>query len=513
VITRASTAEPSVRLDRSTGRWILVATILGSSLAALDATAVNVALDRIGADLHADLAGLQWTIGGYALTLASFLLPGGALGDRLGRRRLFVLGTAWFALASALCGLAPSVATLVAARALQGVGGALLTPGSLAILAASFAPDDRSRAVGAWSGFTGIANAIGPLVGGWLVQAWSWRLVFLANLPLAAVVIAVASRHVPETRDPGAAAQLDVPGTLCGAVGLAALTWASIAAGDRGPSPAVLATGGAGVLALVAFVLVERRSPHPLVPPALFASRAFVVANLFTFLVYAAIAAVFFLLLLDLQVVGGYTPLAAGTSMLPVTVAMLALSPRSGALAQHLGPALQLGLGPLVAAVGVLLTVRIGADASWVGVVLPAVGLFGLGLATFVAPLTATVLAAAPSAHVGVASAVNNAVARVGGLLAVAALPALAGLAGEAPQDPAAFAAGYRTATLANVVLLVAGGVLAAVGFGREVRQAAAARADRHAYGCAVEGPRLETIDRLRAESAASVRPGAPAPP
>ncbi|HEX5759247.1 MAG TPA: MFS transporter [Thermoanaerobaculia bacterium] len=480
-----------VRFGEPSGRWVILATVLGSSLAMLDATVVNVALERIGADLGADLADLQWTLGGYALTLASLILLGGALGDRFGRRRVFVIGTAWFAAASALCGLAPNVETLVAARALQGVGGALLTPGSLAIISASFAPEDRARAIGAWAGFGGIAAAIGPLVGGWLVEVWSWRLIFLINLPLAAVVVAVALRHVPESRDPHAGRRLDVPGALLGALGLAGLTYASIAAGKEGASPGVIAAGAAGALCLIAFTLVERRRADPLVPPALFASRRFTVANLYTFAVYAALGAVFFLLVLNLQVVAGYGPLAAGLATLPITAAMLALSPRSGALAQRIGPRAQLTAGPLLAAAGLLLSLRIGPGAPYWTVVFPAAALFGLGLAALVAPLTATVLAAAPSDHVGVASAVNNAVARAAGLLAVALLPALAGLSGDDYRAPAAFAAGYRLATLANVGLLAAGSLLAAFGIGKELP---AETKLTHRYSCPIDGPRLESI-------------------
>jgi EmrB/QacA subfamily drug resistance transporter len=489
----------SVRLDQPSGRWVVLATALGSSLAMLDATAVNVALERIGADFDAHLGALQWTLNGYSLTLASFILLGGSLADRFGRRRLFVIGAAWFALASALCGLAPNVETLVAARALQGVGGALLTPGSLAIIASSFSSEDRPRAVGAWSGFSGIAGAIGPLAGGWLVDVWSWRFIFLVNLPLAAAVVAIALRPVPESRDPRASLRVDVPGTISGAIGLAGLTWASIAAGEHGASAPVMATGALGVLALVAFVLVERRSPQPLVAPALFRSRQFTVANLFTFAVYAAIGGVFFLLILELQVVAGYSPLAAGMSMLPVTAVMLVLSPRSGALAQRIGPKLQLSVGPLVAAVGLLLTLRIGPGAPYATVVFPAIALFGLGLAALVAPLTASVLAAAPAEHVGVASAVNNAVARSAGLLAVAALPAVAGLSGEAYRSSAAFAAGYGVATLVNAGLLIVGGVLAAVGLGQEVPhvETTPEGAVKHVYCCPLEGPRLETIQPM----------------
>ncbi len=503
-MTAAQTSDRQVRFGEPSGRWVILATVLGSSLAMLDATVVNVALPRIGADLGADLADLQWTLGAYALTLASFILLGGALGDRFGRRRVFVIGTAWFAAASALCGLAPNVETLVAARALQGVGGALLTPGSLAIISASFAPGDRARAIGAWSGFGGIAAAIGPFAGGWLVETWSWRWIFLVNLPLAAVVVAVALRHVPESRDPRAGRRIDVPGAVLGALGLAGLTYASIAAGKEGASPAVLAAGAAGVACLAAFVVVERRRADPLVPPGLFASRRFTVANLYTFAVYAALSAVFFLLVLDLQVVAGYSPVASGLSLLPVTAVMLVLSARSGALAQRIGPRLQMTLGPLIAAGGLLLTLRIGPGASYWTVVVPAMALFGLGLAALVAPLTATVLAAAPSEHAGVASAVNNAVARAAGLLAVAILPALAGLAGNDYRDPAAVEAGYRIATFVNVGLMLLGAALAAF-IGKEMPRAAeepaAAPADRevaHCYSCPLDGPRLETVRQAR---------------
>ena len=317
-------AAAQVRFGEPAGRWVIFATVLGSGMAFLDATVVNVALPRIGDDLDADLGGLQWTLNGYTLTLASFILLGGSLADRLGRRRIFVFGTIWFALASALCGLAPNIEMLVAARLLQGVGGALLTPGSLAIISASFSPEDRSRAIGAWSGLAGIAGAAGPFLGGWLVDAWTWRLVFLINLPFSALVVWVSVRHVPESVDPTASSRLDLPGTLLGALGLAGLTYASISGGEHGADPLVVATGAVGVLALAAFVWVERTSDHPLVPPALFGSRQFTVANVVTFLVYGALGAVLFLLVLDLQVVAGFSPLAAGTSLLPFTLLMLA---------------------------------------------------------------------------------------------------------------------------------------------------------------------------------------------
>ncbi len=451
-----------LRMGTPQGRWVLLATVLGSSLAMLDATVVNVALERIGTELDAGFTGLQWTVNAYTLTLASLILMGGSLGDRFGRRRVFVVGTVWFAAASLLCGLAPDVGTLVAARALQGVGGALLTPGSLALISASFAGTDRAAAVGAWSGLGGVAGAVGPFLGGWLVGI-EWRLVFLVNLPLAAVVVAVAVRHVPESRDPEAAHHLDWLGTALVVAGLGALTYGLTAAGEPGSGPGVWGWVAAGLVALAAFVAVQRRSPAPLVPPGLFASRQFTAANVVTLLVYAPLGVVFVLLVIQLQVVAGYDPLPAGTALLPVTALMLAFSARVGALAQRVGPRPLLTAGPLVAAAGVLLMARIGPDAGYLTDVLPATAVFGAGLTLLVAPLTATVLDSAPDRLAGVASGVNNAVARAAGLLAVAVVPAVAGLAGTGVGDPAGFATGFRTAMLVCAGLLVCGALVAAV--------------------------------------------------
>jgi EmrB/QacA subfamily drug resistance transporter len=497
-MTQTMTAD-GLRLGTSKGRWVLLATVLGTSVAMLDATVVNVALDRLGRDLHADFGGLQWVVNAYTLTLAALILLGGSLGDRFGRRRLFIIGTVMFAVASLLCGLAPSVPALVAARALQGVAGALLTPGSLAIIAAVFHPDDRSRAVGLWSGLGGVATAVGPFLGGWLVQ-WSWRSVFLINLPLAAVVVLVAIRHVPESQDPQAAHHLDVPGTVLGALGLGGVTYALIAAGGHGLDPAVAAAGAAGLVGLAAFVLVERRSAAPMVAPDLFANRTFTAINLVTFLVYAALGVFFFLLVLHLQVVAGYRPLAAGTAVLPVTVLMLTLSSRAGALADRIGPRWPLTAGPLLAAGGLLLSRRIGPDASYPLDVLPAVGLFGLGLSLTVAPLTATVLASAESRHAGIASGVNNAVARAAGLLAVAVVPVAAGLGGADYTHPASFASGFDGAMLICAGLMAAGGLLSAVLIGRPARAPEPAP-ELHlpqCIHCGVSGPQLHPHTRSR---------------
>jgi EmrB/QacA subfamily drug resistance transporter len=463
-----------VRYDQPAGRWVLLATVLGSGLAFIDATVVNIALPNIGHELDADAASMQWTVNGYTLSLAALILLGGSLGDRFGRRRIFVLGVAWFAAASALCGLAPNVEVLIAARVLQGIGGALLTPGSLAIIEASFEPRDRAKAIGAWSGLGGIAGALGPFLGGWLVEAASWRWVFLINLPLAAVVVAVAWRYVPESRNPQAAGRLDAPGAVLGAIGLGGLTYGFTAWPAMGPtSPVVVGTLAAGVAGLIGFVLVERRSGHPMLPLAVFRSRPFTAANLVTLAVYAALGGVFFLLVLHLQVVAGFAPLPAGLAMLPVTLLMLVLSARAGALSERIGPRMPMTAGPLVCAVGLLLLARIGPNASYLRDVLPGVLVLGLGLSLTVAPLTATALGSVEDRYAGVASGVNNAVARAAGLLAVAVLPLAAGLDGGNLTDPAALAPTYRTAMLICVGLLVAGAGFAAVLVpGRQPRKA-----------------------------------------
>jgi EmrB/QacA subfamily drug resistance transporter len=480
------------RLSEAAGRWLLAAVVLGSGMTFLDSTVVNVALPSIGRDLGASLADLQWTVNAYTLTLAALILLGGSLGDRFGRRRVFLIGTVWFALASLLCGIAPNAGVLIAARALQGIGGALLTPGSLALIQTSFAAQDRARAIGAWSGLGGIAGALGPLLGGWLVEVASWRWVFFINLPLAAVVVAVASRHVPESRDEAASGRFDWLGALLGAAGLAGVTYALIAAtGKAGGTPAILA-GAAGLAAMAGFVLVERRISNPMLPLALFASRQFTGANLVTFAVYAALGGVFFFLVLDLQIEAGFSPLAAGSSLLPITLIMLALSERAGRLAQRTGPRLPMTVGPAIAALGLLLLTRIGAHTSYPADVLPGVCVFGLGLATTVAPLTATVLAASDDRLAGTASGVNNAVARAGGLLAVAALPLLVGLSNEDYKQPAAFGAGFHTALLVCAGLLAAGSVLAWATIRSDVLRKDPEAEPPARHHCAVGAPPLQ---------------------
>jgi EmrB/QacA subfamily drug resistance transporter len=465
---------PDVPLRSGPGRWILLATVLGSGMALLDSTVVNVALPALGRDLDADIAGLQWTVNAYTLTLAGFILLGGSLGDRFGRRRVFLIGVVWFAAASVLCGLAPNIEMLIMSRALQGVGGALLTPGSLALIQASFAADDRPRAVGAWSGFGGVAAAIGPFAGGWLVEAAGWRWVFLLNVPFAVFVMLVSLRHVPESVDLDAHGRFDVLGAGLAALALAGTTYALTEAPGGGAAPPVIGTAAVlGLAAAVAFVRVERArgkgrplpgarrpAPQPMLPLGVFSSRQFSAVNIVTFLMYGGMGVMFFLVVVNLQVVSGFSPIAAGTALLPVTVLMLLLSARAGAIAQKIGPRLPMTAGLVVAAAGMLLVGRLGRDASYVRDVLPAVVVFGLGLSAVVAPLTATVLATADARHAGVASGINNAVARAAGLLTVAAIPPLAGLTGDAFNDPADFSRGYWISMAVCAVLLAAGAVL-----------------------------------------------------
>lgn len=451
----------TIAFESGPGRWVLAIAVLGSGIAFLDGTVVNVALPDIGRDLGATTSQLQWVLNGYLLTLASLILLGGSLGDRVGRRAIFTLGVAWFTVASALCALAPSATLLVLARLLQGVGGALLTPGSLAMIEASFRRADRARAIGAWSGLTGVGAALGPLLGGWLVDAVSWRAIFLINLPLGALVVAAAPRHVPETRDPSAHGRLDVLGAALAAAGLAGTTYALIQAPEDGISAAIVVAAVGGVLALGAFLLVERRVASPMLPLSLFANRQFSAANLVTVVVYAALGGVFFLLVAFLQIGMGFSPVAAGAASLPVTALMLTLSARSGTLAQAIGPRIPLTLGPLLIAAGMLLMTRIAPGDSYVSAVLPAVVVFGIGLTLVVAPVTATVLAAAEARHAGIASGVNNAVSRVGGLFAVAVLPLVGGLTGDAFYDPAAMTDGFHTAMVATAALAVLGGLVA----------------------------------------------------
>ena len=479
--------EAGLALASPSGRLALAATVGASGMAMLDATIVNVALPHIGEDFDVSVSSLQWVLTGYLLALASLILLGGALGDRYGRRKVFLIGTIWFAGASLLCGAAPNVDVLIGARVLQGIGAALLTPGSLAILQASFRERDRAKAVGAWSGLGGVAGAIGPFLGGWLVDGPGWRWAFLLNLPVAALVVACALASIPESRDPHAARGLDVVGAALAVVSLGAATWALTEAGTRGwTDSAVVAAGGFAVVGGIAFVHRMMRADDPLVPPTLFRSREFTVTNLATVVLYAAIGVTFFLVSYQLQVGAGWSALAAGTALLPATVLMLLGSARSGAIAQQIGPRLQLTVGPLILTAGLLLLTRIDADPSWERDVLPGAILVGLGLVTFVAPLTSTVMGSVSPDHVSVASGVNNAIARTASLAALAVIPVVSNLASAAGPDEVTDA--YRTALVIAAVGAAAAAPISYVGLRPHIR---GRRSARSVY-CSVDGPPLQ---------------------
>jgi EmrB/QacA subfamily drug resistance transporter len=431
---------------------VLFATVLGSGIAFLDGTVVNVALPALADDLDAGVRGLQWVIDGYLVTLSSFLLLGGALGDRYGRRLVFNVGLAVFGVASLLCGAAPSTELLIVARALQGIGAALLVPESLAIISAVFHPDDRSTAVSAWSGLASLAAAIGPFIGGWLVSSFSWRLVFLINPPLAVITILVAQRHVPETRDEQAAGRIDVPGAVTAAAGLGALAYGLI---EQTAVPAI-----AGLVGLTLFVVIEARRSEPMLPLEILRSRQFSGANLTTLGVYAALGGMGFLFVLLLQTVLGYSPTEAGAAFLPATGLLLVFSARMGKLSQRTGPRLPMTVGPLVMTGGILLLAGLGAGSNYWTDAFPGIIVFGIGLSITVGPLTSAVLAAVEDRHLGVGSAFNNAVARAAGMLAVAVLPAVAGI-DSAELVASELAGGFDTAMYICAALCAAGGVIA----------------------------------------------------
>ena len=445
----------TVRLETSEGRGVLVATVLGSGVAFLDTTVVNVALPTLGRELHAGMAGLQWTVDAYLLTLSALLLVGGSLGDTFGRRRVFVLGLVWFAVASAACGLASSTGALIAARAVQGAGAALLVPGSLAVLRESFAEDEQGHAIGIWSGLSGVTTAVGPLVGGWLISAWSWRVAFFINLPFAAAAIWAALRCVPESRG-ATRPRIDFQGALAATASLGALVYALIEAPSRGQHVSVAAT--AGVVLLGAFLLIEGRRESAMLPLQLFRSRQFSGANAVTLAVYFALGGATFLLVLQLQRVLDYSPLASGAALTPLTVLMLLLSPPAGKLASRIGYRLPMTVGPIVAGAGVALLAPIGRGSPYTTAVLPGVIVLGIGLASTVAPLTTAVLAGTDEHRAGIAAAVNTAVARVAGLLAVALLPLLAGIAAA---DADSLAAGFSRAMWICGSVCAAGGLVA----------------------------------------------------
>jgi EmrB/QacA subfamily drug resistance transporter len=423
----------ALTLGSSAGRRTLAASIVGSGAVFLEGTVVNVALPAIARDLGLGLEGVQWVINAYLLALGALTLLGGALGDRYGRRKLFVTGAVAFAVATAGCALAPSSLVLLVLRFVQGSAGAMLVPNSLAMLEASFSEEERGTAIGRWAGWSAVSTAIGPLLGGSLVDAGSWRWVFAAIAPvaLAAAWLALGGEDTSRGGARGKERTIDYTGAALIVTGLGALT-AGLIDGPRAgfTQPLILGLLGAGAVLLVAFAVVEHRTESPLLPPSLFHSRSFTGANIATVLIYAALSGVILLLVLQLQGNLGYSALRSGAALLPMNFLMLALSPLAGRLAHRYGPRVPMAAGSLVAAAGMLLFSRVAPGASYVRTVLPAAIVFGLGLSALVAPLTAAVLGAAPEADAGVASGVNNAAARLAGLLSAAALPAAAGMGG-----------------------------------------------------------------------------------
>ncbi len=491
-VTEARAAfDSELAYGTSRARWVIAASVLGSGIATLDATVVGIALPAVGRSFHSGLGTLQWVVTGYSLTLAAFLLLGGSLGDRVGRRKVFSIGVVWFAVASALCGLAPNAAVLIGARIFQGIGGALLTPAGLAILQASFRAADRPRAIGAWSGLAGLATATGPLVGGYLIAVGSWRWVFFINVPISVLVLVVTARHVPETRDATTTGRVDTIGATLAVMLLTGLTYGLIEGPTLGwTSPPVLVGLVAAAIAAPAFIAAEHYGPSPMLPLGVFRARQFSAANAVTFVVYGALGGTLFLLPVELQLVSHYSALRSGLALLPVTAIMLVFSARSGRLASRIGPRLQMSVGPVVVGAGLIGLTRATRHGSYWSMVLPAVVVFGIGLALTVAPLTATAMGAAPASHAGVASAVNNVVARAAGLLAVAVLPLLAGLTGAATLQPHQFADGFRTAAVIAGITCAVGGVLAVATIRnpREVRAAQPLRS----WHCAIEAAPLQ---------------------
>ena len=476
-----------MRLASPGGRWTVAAAILSSGTVFVESTVVTVALPSVGRDLGLGLEGLQWVMNSYLLTLSALMLLGGSLGDLFGHRRVLMVGLIGFTAASAGAALAPSAAVLLIVRLLQGAAGAVLVPNTLALINATIDESDRAPAIGRWSAWSAVSTALGPLVGGWLVDALSWRWVFAVPVPFGLLALWIAARRVPAPparAQRGAPRHVDLGGATLATLGLAALTWALITEPRRGWGDSLILAASLGGLALLGgFVLQEWRSPDPMLPLALFRSRQFTGANLVTLLVYAALGGLFFLLMLQLQNVLGYRALRSGASLLPVSALMLAISPAAGRLGQRLGPRWPIGVGAFVAGMGMLLLSRVQTGASYVGTVLPALIVFGLGLSVLVAPLTAAVLGAAEEGKGGIASGVNNAVARLAGLLATAALPLAAGMGGLRDPAGAAYGAGYARAMQIAGGLCFAGALVAFV----TIRRGATLPAHRHPslhHGC-----------------------------
>jgi len=435
-------------------RWVVVATILASGMSFVDGTLVNVALPAMQRALHATLAQMQWVVEAYALLLSALLLTGGALGDRYGRRRVFAIGVAVFTVASLGCALSSTATALIGARAVQGVGAALLVPGSLALISATFPEHERGRAIGTWSGWIGITTALGPVLGGWLVDRYAWNWAFLVNVPAGLAVLLIASKRLPESREPGGA-DADIAGAVLATLALGGIVFALIEAPERGwASPVVVGALLLGFATGIAFVHVERRADAPMLPFAQFRNRAFSAANVLTLLLYAALGGGLFYLPLDLIRVRGYTATEAGSTLVPFTILMLLLSGRAGRLADRIGARLPLTVGPAIAALGFGLFAWLPSQGSFATTVLPAVLVLGTGLAITVAPLTTTVMNAVPSAHAGSASGVNNAVSRTAGLLGIAAF-------GLVVTAASSFHAGFRQVMLICALLAALGGGVA----------------------------------------------------
>jgi len=442
-------------------------------MALLDTTMVVVALPAIGHTLGGGLSTQQWVLDAYLITLAGLVLLGSAVGEMLGHGRVFLAGAVAFGVTSAVCGVAPTSAVLIIARLLQGAAASLLVPGALALVSTSFSGEERGRAIGAWSGISGLATVIGPLLGGLLVDHAGWRWVFLINVPLAAAAVAAAFHHLPvrELRSTALGKRLDGGGALAATAGLGLLVCGLIEARNLG-TPLAAGAVVLGLALLVAFGVIESRRERPLLPLSLFSIRGFAVANLTTLLVYGALSAALFLVVLELQQVTGYSALGSGAAIFPITLLLFLLSPRLGGLVARMGSRRLITVGPIVAGLGLLLFLRVAASASYLTVVLPAAAVFGLGLALTAAPLSTAILGAVPSTRAGIASGVNNAVTRVAGLLALAAVPLAAGLANPADAAGTGFTSGFHHALLISAVLCLLGGVTAFVGL-RPARPAA----------------------------------------
>jgi EmrB/QacA subfamily drug resistance transporter len=450
----------------ASGNWILAASVLGSGAVFLEGSVVSVAMPAIGRDLHLDMAGLQWIVNGYLLTLSALMLFGGALGDRHSRARVFGIGLVGFAASSIACGIAPNIQLLVAARVTQGIAGSLVVPNSLALLETSFHGEARGVAIGKWAAWSGISTAVGPLAGGLLVDVASWRFVFFSIIPFAAVAAWIAFRHAAATPSERKSAEgsLDYAGAALITLALGGIVAALITGPDAGfASLEILVLGIGGFVALIAFLFVESRAKSPLLPLDVFKSREFVGANLNTLFVYAALNGLFFLLMLQLQNGLGYSALRAGASLLPINFLLLLLSPRAGHLAERIGARWPMAIGSLIAALGMVLFIRVQPGTSYLGSVVPALIVFGIGLGLLVAPLTAAALRSLGERRAGIASGVNNATARVAGLLATAAIPVAAGIGGaHEPRGPA-LAAAFTRAMIISAVLCGIGAIVAAL--------------------------------------------------